>query len=274
MNRRIVNDTETKKPEAHYFVHYLNWAEDWDEWVAHPVMFKNSKQNRKNMQLQKIEEQRMLRKLDGYPRESMLSSDVKENILNNNKLLLNDESMSDVHFVINYNNETKEYCGIRALFGAQSIVFKLRLIILMSKSVCKKNIHFLCIVLFAGFCVLFAGFCVLFVGRKMLFGKQWKESQSNSQITIDDISFESFEMIRCYCYGIDNNITMSNCVGVYYASQKYMLDILNKKCSNYIKSNIDNNSILYLLQECQEYHLSVKFTCIFTFSCLDVFNYL
>ena len=92
----------------------------------------------------------------------------------------------------------------------------------------------------------------------MLFGAQWKESESNAKIKINDVSCEAFEIIQSYCYGVSKNITVNNCIALYYATQKYMFDIMNQLCLNYIKSNVNCNCMLYLLDQCQEFHLSVK----------------
>ena len=72
-----------------------------------------------------VDEKKKNEFVEGYSKEPTLTSDVKENILNNTGSLLNDESMSDVTFIIDCNNQIKEYCGIRVFFAAQSVVFKL-----------------------------------------------------------------------------------------------------------------------------------------------------
>ena len=63
--------------------------------------------------------------LKGFSTQPTIDSNSNKTILGNIGTLLNDKTASDVTFVIQYNNQTREYHGIRGLFAAQSAVFKL-----------------------------------------------------------------------------------------------------------------------------------------------------
>ena len=93
----------------------------------------------------------------------------------------------------------------------------------------------------------------------MMYGSKWIESGSNATIKIDDISFEAFELIKSYVYGLDGNITVANCISLYYGVKKYMIETLSIMVEKYIFEHVNGSNILYLLHQCKKYHLPNEF---------------
>lgn len=90
----------------------------------------------------------------------------------------------------------------------------------------------------------------------MMYGSKWVESGRDAVIKVDDISFEAFELIKSYVYGSNANITVKNCISLYYAAKKYMIENLSQIVEKYILSHVDGQNVLHLLNECKRYHLS------------------
>lgn len=92
--------------------------------------------------------------------------------------------------------------------------------------------------------------------RTMMYGSKWAESEPNAVIKINDISFEAFELIKSYVYNLPKHINVANCVSLYYASKKYLIEPLYTMVEKYMFDHVDATNVLHLLNECEKYNLS------------------
>ena len=80
----------------------------------------------------------------------------------------------------------------------------------------------------------------------------------SNNISINDISCETFEYLRCLFYGLNPEISISNVIGIYDMSLKYGLNELERASLQYIQSiSIGDYPLQFisLLLDCQNFQL-------------------
>ncbi|PRD23624.1 UNVERIFIED_CONTAM: Tdpoz3 [Trichonephila clavipes] len=92
----------------------------------------------------------------------------------------------------------------------------------------------------------------ILAARSPVFYAMFKNEMRESwKVTVDmsDVSIWTLRTMLIYIYtGNTENLTMSNAQDILYAADKYRLTKLKNICSEYLKSNVNDQNVLNLLE--------------------------